>query len=95
MQIRANMCITEGGGHFQHLLGCNCNFLTQNCNSISMAVFWVVAPCRLVEVYQCFRGACCLHHQGDRPDDGSNAKKSKMVSLEEQEALSLPTGVFP
>jgi hypothetical protein len=29
-----------------------------------MAVFWVVAPCSLVEVYQRFRGPCCLHHQG-------------------------------
>jgi hypothetical protein len=29
-----------------------------------MAVFWV-APCGLVEVYQRFRGPCCLHHQGD------------------------------
>jgi hypothetical protein len=28
-------------------------------------VFWVVAPCSLVEVYQRFRGPCCLHHQGD------------------------------
>jgi hypothetical protein len=28
-----------------------------------MAVFWVVAPCSLVEVYQHFRGPCCLHHQ--------------------------------
>jgi hypothetical protein len=27
-----------------------------------MAVFWVVALCSLVEVYQCFRGPC-LHHQ--------------------------------
>jgi hypothetical protein len=34
-----------------------------------MAVFWVVAPCSLVEVYQRFRGPCCLHHQGD--DRGS------------------------
>jgi hypothetical protein len=24
---------------------------------IEMAVFWVVAPCSLVEVYRCFRGA--------------------------------------
>jgi hypothetical protein len=32
-----------------------------------MAVFWVTAPCSLVEVYQRFRGPCCLHHQGDRP----------------------------
>jgi hypothetical protein len=27
-----------------------------------MAVFWVVASCSLVEVYQSFRGPCCLHH---------------------------------
>jgi hypothetical protein len=25
-----------------------------------MAVFWVVAPSSLVEVYQRFRGACCI-----------------------------------
>jgi hypothetical protein len=30
-----------------------------------MAVLWVVAPCNLVEVYQLFRGPCCLHHQGN------------------------------
>jgi hypothetical protein len=30
-----------------------------------MAVVWVVAPCSLVEVYQRFRGTCCLHHQSD------------------------------
>jgi hypothetical protein len=30
-----------------------------------MAVFWVLAPCSLVEIYQRFRGPCCLHHQGD------------------------------
>jgi hypothetical protein len=29
-----------------------------------MAVFWVVAPRSLVEVYR-FRGPDCLHHQGD------------------------------
>jgi hypothetical protein len=32
---------------------------------MKMAVFWVVAPCSLVDVYQRFRGPCCLHHQGD------------------------------
>jgi hypothetical protein len=31
-----------------------------------MAVFWVVVPCSLVEIYQRFRGPCCLHHQGDQ-----------------------------
>jgi hypothetical protein len=35
---------------------------------MEMAVFWVVAPCSLVEVYRRFGGASCLHHQGDRPD---------------------------
>jgi hypothetical protein len=30
-----------------------------------MAVFWFVAPCRLVSVYQRFRGLYCLHHQVD------------------------------
>jgi hypothetical protein len=34
-------------------------------NGLKIAVFWVVAPCSLVEVYQRFRGPCCLHHQGD------------------------------
>jgi hypothetical protein len=33
--------------------------------SRKMDVFWVVAPCSLVEVYHRFRGPCCLHHQGD------------------------------
>jgi hypothetical protein len=28
-------------------------------------VFWAVAPRCLVEVYQRFRGPCCLHHQGN------------------------------
>jgi hypothetical protein len=25
-----------------------------------MAVFWVLVPCSLVEIYQRFRGPCCL-----------------------------------
>jgi hypothetical protein len=37
--------------------------------STKMAVLRVVQPCSLVEVYRRFRGACYLHHQGDRPDD--------------------------
>jgi hypothetical protein len=27
---------------------------------MKMAVFWVVAPCSMVEVYQRFRSACCV-----------------------------------
>jgi hypothetical protein len=30
-----------------------------------IAVFWVVAPCSLAEVYQRFRYPYCLHHLGD------------------------------
>jgi hypothetical protein len=30
-----------------------------------VTVFWVIATCSLVEVYQRFIGPCCLHHQGD------------------------------
>jgi hypothetical protein len=38
--------------------------------STKLAVFCVVAPCSLVEVYQRFRCPCCLHHRGDelQPD---------------------------
>jgi hypothetical protein len=32
---------------------------------MKMAVFWVVVPCSLVEVYRRFRGPCCFHNQGD------------------------------
>jgi hypothetical protein len=31
-----------------------------------MAVFWIVAPCNLVEIFQRFGGAYCVHHQGDK-----------------------------
>jgi hypothetical protein len=42
------------------------NLDTKEQTSMKTAVFWVVSPCSLVEVYQRFRGSCCLHHQGDR-----------------------------
>jgi hypothetical protein len=32
----------------------------------NMALFWVVAPCSLVDVYQRFRGPCSLHHQSEQ-----------------------------
>jgi hypothetical protein len=38
---------------------------TKDLNFLKISVFWFVAPCSLVEVYQRFRGPCCLHHQGD------------------------------
>jgi hypothetical protein len=41
---------------------------------MKMAVFWVVAPCSLVEVYHHFRGLCWVHQQGDEglDDDGGS-----------------------
>jgi hypothetical protein len=30
-----------------------------------MIAFWDKAPCSLVEEHQCFRGAYCLHHEGN------------------------------
>jgi hypothetical protein len=44
---------------------CKVGFEVSTAVSTKMAVFWVVAPCSLVEVYQRFRGPCCLHHQGN------------------------------
>jgi hypothetical protein len=46
--------------------------------STKMAVFWVVAPCSLVEVYQRFRGPCCLHHQGT---DGTTTQKTAIFVI--------------
>jgi hypothetical protein len=40
--------------------------------SMKAAVFWVVAPCSLVDVYRRFRGACSLLQQGDRADDAGS-----------------------
>jgi hypothetical protein len=40
---------------------------------MKMTVFWVVAPCSLVDVYWHFKGVCCLHQQGlHHPDDGGS-----------------------
>jgi hypothetical protein len=53
-----------------------------------MAVFWVVAPCSLVEIDRRFRGASCLHHQGDqRPDD---AGSSTSVSFYQTTRRNIP-----
>jgi hypothetical protein len=30
-----------------------------------IADFWDVEPCNLIEVYECFGGVCCRHHQGE------------------------------
>jgi hypothetical protein len=54
--------ITELG--FKRLNGIEVRFEVLTASSMKMTVFWVVAPCSLLEVYRRFRGTCCLHHQG-------------------------------
>jgi hypothetical protein len=53
----------------------NVGFEVLTAVSAKMAVFWVVALCSLVEVYQRFGGPCCLHLQGDDGNDLWNIGK--------------------
>jgi hypothetical protein len=50
--------------------------------SIKMAVFWVVASCRLVWVYRRFRGLYCLHHQGDDWLHGATTQKTAIFNYQ-------------
>jgi hypothetical protein len=46
---------------------------------MKLRIFWDVLPCSLLNFDRCFRGTCCLHHQGDEthhPDDSSIIIKS-------------------
>jgi hypothetical protein len=57
---------------------------------MKLAVFWVVAPCSLVEVHQRFRGPCCLHHQGDR---GATTQKTAIfISIYNSRAAQVRFG---
>jgi hypothetical protein len=58
---------------------------------MKMAVFWVVAPCSLVEVYQRFRSLCCHHHH--RPDDGGG-RKDRYISTRLYGAATQKTAIF-
>jgi hypothetical protein len=40
--------------------------------STKIVAFWDIAPWSLVEIDRRFRGEYCLHHRGDRPDDGGS-----------------------
>jgi hypothetical protein len=53
-----------------------------------MAVFWVVAPCSLVEVYQRFRGPC-PHHQGNHRPLQPRRQPSKTLFLTSWTRISL------
>jgi hypothetical protein len=54
-----------GSKTFEKYQGSRVRFEVLTAVSTKMDIFWVVAPCKLVDVYQRFRGPCCLHHQGD------------------------------
>jgi hypothetical protein len=57
---------------FQRIIVCM-RFQVLMVVSMKMNVFWDVVPCGPVQVYWCFGGACCLHHQDDHcPDDGDS-----------------------
>jgi hypothetical protein len=56
-------------------------------------VFWDVAPCHLVEVYRHFRGAFCLHHQGDRISEMS-VTSAKLHGAESQKTVIFVRKVF-
>jgi hypothetical protein len=51
--------------------------------NVQMAVFWVVPPCSLAEVYRRFRGPCCFHHRGDRQTrlHGATTQKTAIFIL--------------
>jgi hypothetical protein len=48
--------------------------------NMKMTAFWDIVPCSLVEVDRRFRGAYCLHHQGDEgPDDGGSTHQKAVI----------------
>jgi hypothetical protein len=47
---------------------------------LKMSVFWDAVPCGLIETNRCFRGASCLHHQGDdRPTHGPTSQNTSSI----------------
>jgi hypothetical protein len=53
------VCPDEQCGKYNYV-----RFEVLTASSMKTAVFWVAAPCSLVEVYQRIRGAYSLHHRG-------------------------------
>jgi hypothetical protein len=66
MQLRNSRFVTE-----ESIIGVSVAVMTfvrfqvLTAASMKMTLIWNVAPCNLVEVYRRFKGAYCLHHQGD------------------------------
>jgi hypothetical protein len=57
---------------------------------MKMGVFWDVVPCSLVEIDRLFRGAYCLHHQGDR----AGTSETSVSLYETTPATSQKTVIF-
>jgi hypothetical protein len=61
LQCMQTFSVFQNVGLIKFLVG----FEVHTAATIKMAVFSVAAPYSLVEFYRRFRGACCLHYQGD------------------------------
>jgi hypothetical protein len=69
--MQGSFSLTEPKGPFTRAYKLRFQVLTVA--SMMTVVFFILAPCSLVEFYRRFRGDCCLHHQSDRPDDGGGS----------------------
>jgi hypothetical protein len=58
---------------------------------MKITVLRVLLPCSLVEVYQGFRGTCCLHHQGDSLDGGATIQQRANCTLAAMRSSELTT----
>lgn len=67
INIWKNNKILQVNIHSTYTEGLNMELLKhlKEINILLMAVFWVLAPCNLVEICLCFKGPCCLHQQSN------------------------------
>jgi hypothetical protein len=71
-----------------------CLYLTQRFITFNMTDFWDVAPCSLVETDRRFKGAYCLHHQGNPLAWwwGQYAALKRQSTSKETTRLNIPEG---
>jgi len=55
-------------------------------------VFWVVTPCSVVVGYQCLRGPCCLHLQGEVAGQDGRKQHRYKPRLERGNRCHYPIG---
>jgi hypothetical protein len=61
---------------------------------MKMAVFWVVAPCSVPEVYQRFRGACCFHYQDALMMETESTSETPVNSIRLHGTTTQKTAIF-